>query len=246
MRPSGCSEKSLLEHYGALFNAVEINSSFYRPHRLSTYQRWSASVPEDFRFAVKVPRRMTHERRLVACDDEIVAFIRGVRGLGVNLGALLVQLPPGHVFEEIVARVFFQLLRIETTVLIACEPRNPSWFTTGATCLLDELQVTRVTADPAPPGCAFSPSDNARSTYLRLHGAPHTYYSPYSTNYLEGLSAGLTQSQEKGETWCIFDNTAAGAAWHDAQTLQRLQRRNGSAARERGTSPEAPTVPQIS
>ena len=55
---------SHLERYGAVLNAVEINSSFYRPHRTTTYERWAASVPEDFRFAVKVPKAITHEHRL--------------------------------------------------------------------------------------------------------------------------------------------------------------------------------------
>ena len=53
-----------LARYAARFQAVEINSSFYRPHRTSTYARWADSVPSEFRFSVKLPKQMTHELRL--------------------------------------------------------------------------------------------------------------------------------------------------------------------------------------
>jgi uncharacterized protein YecE (DUF72 family) len=222
LRLSESARKSLLEQYCCLFNATEINSSFYRPHRFETYQRWGASVPDHFRFAVKVPKRFTHERRLIVDADEILAFMTCVRGLGDKFGALLVQLPPSGLLDEMAARVFFGALTRETLALIVCEARHPSWFTPDANQLLDELHVVRVTADPMPRGCEFSPSNNIRSTYLRLHGSPHIYYSPYAFTYLEQLSSLLGRANPIDETWCIFDNTAAGAAWSDAQTLQRL------------------------
>src|SRR5690349_10468566 len=71
---------SHLERYGAVLDAVEINSSFYRPHRPATYERWAASVPEDFRFAVKVPKAITHERRLDGADDLLDRFLSEVAG----------------------------------------------------------------------------------------------------------------------------------------------------------------------
>ncbi|MGZ8413013.1 MAG: DUF72 domain-containing protein, partial [Gemmatirosa sp.] len=83
-------EGTHLERYAARFPAVEINSSFYRPHRPATYARWAASVPADFRFAVKVPRTITHERRLRDVDDLLDAFLGEARGLGASLGCLLV------------------------------------------------------------------------------------------------------------------------------------------------------------
>src|SRR5689334_1508643 len=76
------SEGTHLERYSAIFNAVEINSSFYRPHRTATYERWAASVPEDFRFAVKVPKSVTHVRRLKDTDDLLNQFVSEVGGLG--------------------------------------------------------------------------------------------------------------------------------------------------------------------
>ena len=91
---------SHLVRYASQLNAVEINSSFYRPHRHSTYERWAGSVPSDFRFSVKVPKTITHERRLVDCDDHLSRFLAEVEGLGEKLGTLLVQLPPSFQFDQ--------------------------------------------------------------------------------------------------------------------------------------------------
>src|SRR3954449_13476072 len=85
--------RSHLERYGAVFNAVEINSSFYRPHRRATYERWAASVRDGFRFAVKMPKAITHERRLRDAGELLNRFLSEVAGLGPKLGPLLVQLP---------------------------------------------------------------------------------------------------------------------------------------------------------
>src|SRR5919106_6889056 len=73
---------SHLERYASVFNAVEINSSFYRPHRPATYERWAASVPEGFRFAVKIPKAITHERRLNEAGDHLDRFLSEAQGLG--------------------------------------------------------------------------------------------------------------------------------------------------------------------
>src|ERR671910_1309915 len=120
---------SHLERYAKVLNAVEINSSFYRPHRTTTYERWAASVPESFRFAVKVPKAITHELRLKDADDLLDRFLSEVSGLGPKLGPLLVQLPPSLRFEDGVADIFLSELRSHVKGPIVCEPRHASWFT---------------------------------------------------------------------------------------------------------------------
>src|SRR3712207_7960 len=102
---------SHLERYAAVFNAVEINSSFYRPHRPATYERWAASVPQHFRFAVKVPKAVTHERRLKGAGDLLERFLAEVAGLGPKLGPLLVQLPPSLAYETGTSDLFLRELR---------------------------------------------------------------------------------------------------------------------------------------
>ena len=211
---------SHLERYGAVLNAVEINSSFYRPHRTSTYERWAASVPDGFRFAVKVPKAITHERRLKDVGDLLDRFLSEAGGLGPKLGPLLVQLPPSLVFQTGIADRFLSDLRIRVQGSIVCEPRHASWFVPEVETLLDELQIARVAADPAPVPGADEPGGWRGLSYYRLHGSPRIYYSAYSAEYLVAIAEVLTRDAAAGiETWCIFDNTAAFAATGDALAL---------------------------
>jgi len=138
-----------LERYAAAFPAVEINSSFYRPHRPATYARWAASVPAEFRFAVKVPREITHRRRLIDVRELVDSFLAEVGALGEKLGPLLVQLPPSLTFAAPAAASFFATLRERHTGGVACEPRHPSWFRPEAERLLTDYRIARVAADPA-------------------------------------------------------------------------------------------------
>ncbi len=123
---------SHLERYAARLDAVEINSSFYRSHRPATYQRWAATVPETFRFAVKVPRLITHERRLVNVEEPLDNFLQQMMLLGSRRGPLLVQLPPSLVFHPGQAAAFFSMLRTKLSGPVVCEPRHASWFTQAA------------------------------------------------------------------------------------------------------------------
>lgn len=208
---------SLLRRYAAVFPAVEINSSFYRPHRPATYARWAASVPDRFRFAVKLPRSITHEARLAGCAPEVEAFLTEVRALEDRLGVLLVQLPPSLEFDRQLAAGFFDDLRSRHAGLVTCEPRHPSWFTEEGETLLRSREIARVAADPAVVPRAAVPGGWAGLAYWRLHGSPRTYYSAYQPAELDRLAGAL--AGVPGEGWCIFDNTAAGAAAGQALDL---------------------------
>jgi uncharacterized protein YecE (DUF72 family) len=216
-------EGSHLQRYAAVLNAAEINSSFYRPHQPQTYERWAASVPEDFRFAVKAPKRMTHELRLQDCAEAMRQFAAETAGLGAKLGCVLVQLPPGLQLDAAAAAGFFALAREHFGGMIACEARHPSWFGDEATALLQAAQVTRVIADP-PKGQPGPHVATTGATYARLHGSPRVYYSSYEDSFLDQAAASLAGRVGDGhDAWCIFDNTASGAAAANAVALlQRL------------------------
>lgn len=201
------AEGSHLERYASRFNAVEINSSFYRPHRPDTYVRWAASVPERFRFSVKVPKQITHEQRLRACGPALDAFLAQCTALGEKLGCLLVQLPPSLAYEPAVAAVFFQQLRERYTGPITLEPRHASWLQAGD--LLQAQHIGWVEADPNPLG-EQAPLGWQGLVYMRLHGSPKIYYCAYDEPRLKAVADRLTASRVPA--WCIFDNTAAGAA----------------------------------
>lgn len=214
-----------LERYATRFSGVEINSSFYRPHRTSTYARWAASVPESFRFSVKVPKAITHTARLKPEPGLIAQFAAEGSGLGTRLGCLLVQLPPSLAFQETVADAFFQALEKEkpgTHVAVVCEPRHASWFTSQSERLLSLWNVSRVVADPLPVPEAAVPRSYWSTAYFRLHGSPRMYYSSYSPEFISQCAAQLTEATRTGRnTWCIFDNTAEGAATENALLLQK-------------------------
>ena len=212
---------SHLERYSTQFNAVEINSCFHRPHRVGTYQRWAATVPPDFRFAVKLSKLITHKNRFVDVVEPLERFIGEVSGLGPKLGPVLVQLPPSFAFDELLARSFFDDLRARFEGQVVVEPRHETWFTRDVGKILVEYRIGRVAADPAPVPEAAEPGGYEGIMYMRLHGSPRVYYSAYGSEYLENLARLLDASASRDiSTWCIFDNTTLGAATVDAMIVK--------------------------
>lgn len=214
------AEGTHLQRYAQRLNASEINTSFYRPHQHKTYVRWALSVPDDFRFAVKIPKAITHERGLANCDAELSRFLDEISGLGDKLGVLLVQLPPRAVFDAKTTNAFFDALRKLSTTPVALEPRHASWFAPDVDRWLKSRHIARVAADPAPVDAAGQSGGWDGLRYYRWHGSPRIYYSDYDAAALESLHRRLTPAH--GDVWCIFDNTASGAALGNALTLSRL------------------------
>jgi len=211
---------SHLERYASVFPAVEINSSFYRPHRRSTYERWAASVREGFRFSVKVPKAITHDARLENIESPLDRFLSEATGLGDKLGCLLVQLPPSFAFERGVVESFLKVLHGRTKAPVAIEPRHISWFDKSAETLLGSYHIARVAADPALVPAAGEPGGSPVFSYYRLHGSPRTYYSAYSPATIASVAKRLVDASARREaSWCIFDNTALGAATANAWSL---------------------------
>jgi uncharacterized protein YecE (DUF72 family) len=232
--PAG--SQSQLRRYATRLNAAEINSSFYRTHAPATYARWAAAVGHDFRFAVKMPQAISHERRLVRCREVLVRFLGEAAALGRKLGPLLLQLPPSLEYEERVAARFFALLRRSHPGAVVVEARHPSW--TAAERLLVRFEIARVAADPPRVPGFDRPGGWPGLTYYRLHGSPRPYFSPYSLAYLQRLADTLTETPGR-PVWCIFDNTGSGSAAGHAIELTGLLAAFTShrRSRPRSTSP---------
>ncbi|HEY0061642.1 MAG TPA: DUF72 domain-containing protein [Telluria sp.] len=212
---------SHLERYAAVFDAVEINSSFYRPHRAATYARWADSVPAHFRFSVKLPRTITHDARLESIAAPLAQFAAEAGSLGDKLGCILVQLPPKLGFAQNVAAYFFARLQDTFGCMVACEARHPEWFGAAATDLLTTRAITRVIADPAK-GQPGPHEPTSAAIYVRLHGAPRIYYSSYEPAYLAQLAQDAhTHAAHGRSVWLMFDNTASGAAVPNALEVLR-------------------------
>ena len=208
---------SHLERYARVYPAVEINSTFYRPHRASTFARWATSVPPDFRFSVKLAREITHQLRLAAALPSLSRSLAPVRALADALGPLLIQLPPSLSFDARQAAAFFRALRAHYEGPAVVEARHASRFDAPASRRLLTHDLHRIIADPASVPIQPGPED--RLVYHRLHGSPRAYYSGYSPVFLGDLAAKMATLRARAEVWCIFDNTAAGYALGDALSL---------------------------
>ena len=207
---------SALERYASVFNFVEINASFYRQFRAETYARWAAETPDNFRFAVKMPRLITHFTRLKN-PGLLGPFLATVSGLAHKLAALLVQLPPSLAFDSEAAPVFFRALRESYGGTLVCEPRHPSWLEHQARELLASHGVGLVgTVVPEP---VKEPGPTAIPLYVRLHGAPTRYYSAYTGEQLAQL-AEFVRLNPRRQRFVVFDNTASGAAVRNALELR--------------------------
>ena len=210
-----------LQRYASQLTAVEINSSFYRPHRPQTYARWAESVPATFRFSVKMPKLITHVQRLQDCESLLEEFLSQCTSLGDSLGCLLVQLPPSLAYDEAVADAFFSALRQRYAGPVVLEPRHDSWL--NADALLVEQHIGRVAADPSPIPGGDAPGGWPGIQYWRWHGSPRIYHSDYGQDRLKVLAQQVLNAQQTGAvTWCIFDNTASGFAVGNALTLRKL------------------------
>ena len=219
-----------LERYSRVLPCAEINSSFHRPHAPAVYARWASLTPRGFRFSVKLPRAITHDGELRRARAPLDAFVDQIAALRSRLGPLLVQLPPSLGFDARVARTFFGLLRARHEGAVVCEPRHPTWFESRAIAALVEHRIGLVATDPSRIGEATRPGawmgargDGAGATvYYRLHGSPRKYWSRYPPERIAEWSRQLRALPPSADAWCIFDNTASGAAIENALELQRM------------------------
>ncbi len=219
---------SHLQRYSRVLRGAEINSSFHRPHAHAVYARWAASTPDDFRFAVKLPRTITHELKLRRARLPLERFLEQSAGLGEKRGPLLVQLPPSLDYDPRVAGRFFDLVRSQYDGALVLEPRHPTWFSAVVDALLVRHRIARVAADPPPASGADHPAGWNGVVYYRLHGSPRKYWSRYERERVMALATALGQVALEAEAWGVFDNTASGAAAENAWELHALM--NGEPA----------------
>ena len=163
--PSDIKPGAMLEYYAERFNAVEINNTFYRMPRRDLLQRWAAAVPDHFRFIIKAPRRITHQKKLVDVDEEVRFLVRNTAAMGERLGGLLFQLPPW--VRKDVDLLADLLEQLPTSHPVALEFRHRSWQDDEINELLGDRGATRVVADTEEKP-AKGPWAGGNWGYLRL------------------------------------------------------------------------------
>lgn len=205
-------EGSGLARYASVFDGVEVNSTFYRRHKTSTFERWAGATPESFRFAVKIPKEITHQRAMKKIREPFAVFLQDIAALGDKRGPLLCQLPPSLWFDPERFGTAFETMRALDQGVIVIEARHASWASADAIALLQRYSIDRVLADPP---LVWPASDFRQAPrYVRLHGKPKVYHSSYSDAEIAAFSRLLGP-----DSWCVFDNTASGAAIENALTM---------------------------
>jgi uncharacterized protein YecE (DUF72 family) len=213
-------QRTHLYRYSRTLSCVEINSSFYRSHRATTWAKWAKETPPHFRFSIKAPKTVTHEEKLRNTPPLLKAFFEQIEPMHEKMGPILLQLPPSLSFDFALAEDFFSLLRELYQGEVVLEPRHATWFTTSVNVLLKRFAIARVAADP-PKGdpIAATPGGDSGLAYYRLHGSPHIYYSNYEDDFLTAFAKGV---ESRDNVWIVFDNTALLYAYSNAHRLQTL------------------------
>jgi uncharacterized protein YecE (DUF72 family) len=147
--PPGTASEDMLARYAEVFDTVEVNSSFYAVPPRERTRRWDRITPEDFDFAVKAPRDLTHEARLDLdeADDVVSDFVTALRPLGLKVGIVLLQLPPSLTAEEGRPRLERILEEEAIPAPIAVEARHESWNHPSTYSMLEGHDTTWVWSD---------------------------------------------------------------------------------------------------
>lgn len=224
--PTGLAQRRELEYASRAFASIEINGSFYSLQSPASWALWHEQTPQDFVFAVKGPRYITHILRLRDIEKPLANFFAsGVLQLGPKLGPLLWQFPPSLQFDEARFEAFFQALPCDTdnalalarrrerdrmkgrTALPAVDPlpirhaveiRHPSFAQPAFIRLLRRHGIALVAADSAGR-FPYAEDVTADFMYLRLHGDTELYTSGYSQSALDWWAQRIRRWADGGE-----------------------------------------------
>ncbi|WP_294221360.1 DUF72 domain-containing protein [uncultured Chryseobacterium sp.] len=217
--PEDTKSKDFLTLYSQVFNCVEINSTFYRKPTAKTLHKWADETPENFRFFIKIPKTISHEKKLEGCKTEIVEFCTHVQNhLKEKLSGFLYQFPPS--FKNTPESIDLILNNLDFSQVNVIEFRHESWWQDEIFNLLKEKRVSF-------SGVSFPgnlPEDvivsHADILYYRLHGKPVLYKSEYSEEFIKNLAEKIRNFQHK--SFIFFNNTWGTAAIKNSIYLKEL------------------------
>lgn len=213
--------RSRLALYAEEFDTVELNASFYRWPRESTFVGWRQRLPTEFRLSVKAPRGLTHGKRLYSPEVWIERIARCWHELGDRRAVLLVQLPPDFARDD--ARLDYFLGRLPDWISVAVELRHPSWDHDDVYRLLERHDAAYCVMSGAGLPCVLRAT--SQRVYLRLHGPDSDWL--YAGSYSD---ADLAWWADRIREWCAagrdvfayFNNDGDGNAVHNARTLRSM------------------------
>jgi uncharacterized protein YecE (DUF72 family) len=217
--PEGLPQQKWFERYAEEFRTVEINASFYRLPLASTFNGWRDKAPEDFCYAVKVNRFITHMKKLVDVEQALSEFVALARRLEHRLGPLLYQLPPSLKLD--LDRLEAFLRSVPKDLANVFEFRNKDWYVPELYELLDRYGASFCVHDMQ--GSQTERIATGPAAYVRFHGGEGKYWGRYSDEALLSWSEWiLNQSGQGRAVWCYFNNDIHGHAVEDAKTLRSM------------------------
>ncbi len=218
--PEGIKKSDFFKFYMEKFNTVEINSTFYRLPSEKTMLSWSEKTPEDFKFSIKMWRRITHYKKLKDVEEDIELFLSRVSLLGKKLGIILIQLPPSIHFSPELLEDFLKILPPDFSYTI--EFRHKSWFCEETISLLKRYGVTfcSLSIPKDFPDDIFITSDKI---YYRFHGKKSLYNYCYTEDELNEFALRLREKMDvAGDIYIFFNNDFNGYAPRNAMYLKKI------------------------
>jgi uncharacterized protein YecE (DUF72 family) len=214
--PERVSSSRYLEYYAQSFSTVEINVSFYHTLSQTTIQTWRQQTPDQFRFAIKAPRTVTHLLRLAYTGELMLDFAQTVSGFGYKMGPVLVQLPPNLHADPSLLQDFLNSVPDELNPL-AFEFRHESWFV-PAIAEMVQPRGTVVAHDYG--GREAKEIVPGRIAYYRLHGPGSDYSNSYPEEFLRLLAQTvLDRVVDDTDVYVYFNNDIEGHAVRNAMRL---------------------------
>ena len=213
------SPRAMLDYYARDFDTVEVNNSFYRLPPSATFEAWRNAAPDNFCFAVKGSRYLTHAKRLMDPEPAIERLMAATSGLGVKRGPILFQLPPKwHCNLERLERF---LDALPSGVRYSIEFRDQSWHNPQVFRLLCKHQVAFCLFELA--GFLSPMTVTADFVYVRLHGPGNKYQGDYSPAVLRSWASRIRRWTGQGlDVYLYFDNDQNGYAAKNARDLKRM------------------------
>jgi uncharacterized protein YecE (DUF72 family) len=218
--PQGIRKKDALRYYASQFNSAELNAPFYRTPTLEAVQGWYDQTPDDFRFAWKASKFITHWKRLSERSDNSLALLETrVAILKEKAGPILFQLPPQMAVDR--ERLASFLTMVNPSRQYTFEFRHPSWYAPAIFDLLSQYDAALCLSDHA---AAPAPWERTASwIYIRGHGPTGRYHGNYSDKAIASWASSIRKWRRQGkDIWCFFDNDVKSAAPADAQRLLQL------------------------
>jgi uncharacterized protein YecE (DUF72 family) len=216
--PETIAKHKWFEHYSKQFDTVEINSSYYHFPKPENVKKWYKSSPENFIYAVKANRYITHLKKLRNVEKQLADFLQTVSGLKEKLGPVLFQLPPSLKKDLTLLKDFLSLL--DKKIISVFEFRNESWYEDKCFSLLDDFRAAF---------CIYHMGDSqtprvitGNVIYIRFHGTAGKYAGLYAKKTLAEWARWIEKNKKAKACYAYFNNDAEACAVKNAKMLRKM------------------------